>query len=347
MVAIISTVAFSAIGTLIGFQAFITGGIKEGAPYSLLYSDYKDETEDFVATQVKQVDQRLDEHNITYHKEGIDLQYYASSDQDSTVMITNESDYNRFAELLDRETIQLEGEQTIVVGANTTNMMAVENPEDLIDQPLTLDDGTVLKPSESLEPNVLPEFQAFYIVSDSHYEQLPKATEEVTYYAWQADPGQSDQLIAASEILEDEIEGYALYPVDYTIYEIKKGYGPIMFVGLFIGIVFFVSAGSFLYFRLYMDLDDDKQKFSSIAKMGLTDRELSKVINRQTAILFFAPICVALIHGAVALTALSHMFNYSLFQESAYVLGSFLVIQCSYFLVVRSFYTKQIRRSIQ
>src|SRR5690625_5893183 len=63
-----------------------------------------------------------------------------------------------------------------------------------------------------------------------------------------------------------------------------------MFVGLFIGIVFFVSAGSFLYFRLYMDLDDDKQKFSSIAKMGLTDRELGKVIHQQTAILFFAPI---------------------------------------------------------
>jgi putative ABC transport system permease protein len=30
-----------------------------------------------------------------------------------------------------------------------------------------------------------------------------------------------------------------------------------------IGIVFFVSAGSFLYFRLYMDLDEDKQKFKS------------------------------------------------------------------------------------
>jgi|SRR5690625_395862 len=346
MVAIISTVAFSAIGTLIGFQAFITGGIKETAPYSLLYTDHKDESEDFVADQVEQVDQRLAEHAITHQKESVDLQYYASPNQDSTKMITNVSDYNRFAELTDRETIELEGEEAIVVGANTANMMPEEKLEDLINQPITLDDGTVVKPTESLEPNVLPELQAFYVVSDSFYEQLPTATEEVTYYAWQADRGQSDQLLAASETLVDELEGYALYPVDHTIYEIKKGYGPIMFVGLFIGIVFFVSAGSFLYFRLYMDLDDDKQKFSSIAKMGLTDRELGKVIHQQTAILFFAPIVVALIHGGVALTALSHMFNYSLFQESAYVLGSFLVIQCGYFFVVRSFYTKQIKRAI-
>lgn len=347
MVAIISTVAFSAIGTLIGFQSFLTDGIKASAPYSLLYTDYKDDKEEFVANQVKQVDHRLDEEKVTYRKEAIDLQYYSSSDGDSTVMITNESDYNRFATLTDRKAIQLEDDQSVVVGPNTANMMQEENSEDKINQPFKLEDGMVVKPTEKLEPNVLPELQSFYIVSDQYYKALPQAAEQVTYYAWQADSGQSDQVLDASETLTEEIEGHALYPVDYTVYEINKMYGPIMFVGLFIGIVFFVSAGSFLYFRLYTDLDDDKEKFKSIAKMGLTNRELTTVINRQTAILFFAPIIVALIHGAVALTALSHMFNYSLFQESAYVLGSFLVIQCGYFLVVRAFYTKQIKRAIQ
>ncbi|OLO17826.1 ABC transporter permease, partial [Bacillus licheniformis] len=121
---------------------------------------------------------------------------------------------------------------------------------------------------------------------------------------------------------------------------------PILFVGLFIGIVFFVSAGSFLYFRLYTDLDDDKQKFKSIAKMGLTDRELHKVLNRQIGILFFAPIAVALVHGAVALTALSHAFQYNLFKESAMVLGVFFAIQVIYYFIVRFYYTKQIKAAI-
>lgn len=122
--------------------------------------------------------------------------------------------------------------------------------------------------------------------------------------------------------------------------------GPILFVGLFIGVVFFVSAGSFLYFRLYMDLDEDKQKFSSIAKMGLTVKELKKVLTRQTAILFFAPIIVALIHGAVALTALSNLFEFNIFKESVMVLGVFLIIQIIYFFIVRFFYTKQIQAVI-
>src|SRR5699024_4592098 len=121
---------------------------------------------------------------------------------------------------------------------------------------------------------------------------------------------------------------------------------PVLFIGLFIGIVFFVSAGSFLYFRLYTDLDADKEKFRAIAKMGLTEKEMKKVIHRQTALLFFAPIVVALLHGAVALTALSRFFDYSLVEESVLVLGVFAGIQVVYFIVVRHFYTKQIKRTI-
>lgn len=95
--------------------------------------------------------------------------------------------------------------------------------------------------------------------------------------------------------------------------------------------------------HMYMDLDEDKQKFLSVAKMGLTAKELKLVLNRQTAILFFAPIIVALVHGAVALTALSNLFAFNLFKESVMVLGVFLIIQVIYFFIVRFFYTKQIR----
>src|SRR5699024_113054 len=89
---------------------------------------------------------------------------------------------------------------------------------------------------------------------------------------------------------------YSFQSIDYLEYSMNKMYGPILFIGLFIGLVFFVSAGSFLYFRLYSDLDEDQRKFASIAKIGLTTRELKKVLTKQTALLFFAPIIVALIH---------------------------------------------------
>jgi putative ABC transport system permease protein len=95
-----------------------------------------------------------------------------------------------------------------------------------------------------------------------------------------------------------------------------------------------------------MDIDEEKRKFRSIAKIGLTQSELKKVVTRQIAILFFSPIVVALIHGAVALTALSRLFNYNLTAEAGFVLGSFALIQVIYFLIVRFFYVKQVEKMI-
>ncbi len=71
-----------------------------------------------------------------------------------------------------------------------------------------------------------------------------------------------------------------------------------------------------------------------IRKVGLTSRELSKVVTIRLALLFFVPIGVATLHGAVALTALGQMFEYSLFKENTAVLSIFIGIQVVYFLLI-------------
>jgi len=48
-------------------------------------------------------------------------------------------------------------------------------------------------------------------------------------------------------------------PLAYELYKMNQSYGVVLFIGLFIGAVFFVAAGSFLYFRLYADLPDDEK----------------------------------------------------------------------------------------
>src|SRR5699024_10167147 len=164
------------------------------------------------------------------------------------------------------------------------------------------------------------------------------------YAAWEVVSGNEDDIIAAGHELEEE--NPRLMAIDAATYDINAIWGPVMFVGLFIGIVFFVSAGSFLYFRLYTDLDDDKEKFAAISKTGLTAGEMNRVISKQMALLFFAPIVVAVIHGAVALTALSHLFNYNFVYAATLVLGGFLVIQIIYFIFVRFFYIRQVRKYI-
>lgn len=339
MVAMVSTVAFCAIGSLFGFQTVLTSSVKNVNATTFSYRTVDKEAE---KQNVEFINQTLQEEKIKADSENINMTYYEIAND--SILITKESDFNRFASLIGEKQVKVKDGQIILVDFQGTNL---GQQTQLLNETIKLKSGVTLKPNEDevITSRALPAMSSYFIVSDNDYEQLPKPLDAESFYAWQVTDG-DDGIMAASEKLYDKLERYEITSVEYEIYEIMKFYGPILFIGLFIGIVFFVSAGSFLYFRLYMDLDEDKQKFSSISKMGLTDKELKKVLNRQTAILFFAPIIVALVHGAVALTALSNLFDFNLFKESVLVLGVFLFIQIIYFFIVRFYYTKQIKAAI-
>lgn len=332
MVAIVSTVAFSAIGTLFGLQTFLTAGVKNTHPYSFSYTSVDPEEQD-----VAFINKTMREENMKANHEETMLRYYKMG-QDS-ILIARESDFNRFASLLGENPINIQNGQVKVVEF-TGNKFG--QTKDLLGQRIKLNSGVTLIPKEVIYSKALPATDSYYVVSDQDFGKLPAPSKEERYHAWQVTDGE-ENILAASKKIAEVLSPDKFYASDYNIYQLNKGYGLVLFVGLFIGIVFFVSAGSFLYFRLYVDLDEDKQKFRSIAKIGLTEKELKKVLTSQTAILFFTPIFVALIHGAIALTALSHLFYYDLTKVSMVVLSVFLVIQIAYFYIVRLFYTKQVR----
>jgi putative ABC transport system permease protein len=346
MVAIISTVAFSAIGTLFGFQSYLGKGMKDFNPLTFTYHPMENDDQAKFAKDIEQIEQILAERNLEFAGGNMERHYFSNGDSERSTMIVRQSDYNSFADLTNQQKVHLQDDQAIVVEPSKANMLQDGSENRLMNQPVLLESGETIQPYTSMKTTALSEMNAYYIVSDEVYEQLPPSVDHRIYYGWQAETGQDEKVLEIGEFFTEEVEMKEFFSVDYTLYTINKFYGPIMFVGLFIGIIFFISSGSFLYFRLYTDLDEDKQKFKSIAKMGLTAKELKKVISRQTMILFFAPIIVALLHGAVALTALSHLFNYNLFEESAWVLGSFFAIQLIYFFIVRHFYTKQIKSSV-
>lgn len=340
MVAIISTVAFSAIGTLVGLNSYLTTGLKKAHPISFVYT-MEDEQD------VVKIEQTLTDHHLTTDKAEIEMNYFNQGDEDGTVLITNMSTYNAFARLIGEREINIGDNQVTTVEQNDANIMV--SSDKIKRTPVVLEDGTNVKVDLKLDglakPNVLPEMESYYIVGDDMYTRLPKPEATEKMVAWQVVKGEEEDIIQAGQLLSEEM--MPLMAVDSVVYDINKMWGPAMFVGLFIGIVFFVSAGSFLYFRLYTDLDEDKGKFKAISKVGLTTSEMNRVMSKQITILFFAPIMVALIHGAVALTALSHMFGYNLVRESFFVLGSFFIIQVIYFIIVRYFYTKQVRLAIK
>ncbi|TCZ75087.1 ABC transporter permease [Paenibacillus albiflavus] len=341
LVAIISTVSFCAIGSLYGFQSMIGGNNAKENPYLFTYLATNGDSNE--QKHIEQIDRTLKESNLAVEKGALKLTYYSASNGDRTIVVVKQSDYNQLAELMEIDTIQLSGGKAAVVDFGMSRM-----GQSMLNQPVTLQSGVVIEANQAVVSPAVYGFSGYFIVSDDQYAKLQTPIQEKHYYAWHGPLGQKEALAAGGKLTNQlpYSNKYEFYALELQNSILNQRFGPILFIGLFIGIVFFVSAGSFLYFRLYSDLDDDRQKFKSVSKMGLSERELTKILNRQIILLFFAPIVVALVHGAVALATLSNMFQYSLLKESLLVLSLFFIVQVIYFFIVRFFYIRQVRMAV-
>lgn len=346
IVAIISTVAFTAIGTLVGLKTYLTEGLHQANPIDFTYAASNEETK---SEDLKVIQAALEKHDLKTEADSFYLESFQVDELGRMVNIVSDQDYNRFAQLAGEEKVELEKGEAYVVRSSITYITNEEGEKEHLAYEIPLKNNQTLKAKKMLDSEVLSIFDSYYLVSEADFEQiaLTKADNPIEQFGWKAVTGSKDDRIeVGAEVAKIDDRFVPFLAIDYEEYSILKFYGPILFVGLFIGLIFFVSAGSFLYFRLYADLEADQAKFKAINKIGLTEKELSKVVTRQTALLFFTPIIVALVHGAVALTALAHLFNYDLVKESVLVLASFLAIQIFYFLIVRYFYLKQIKSAL-
>lgn len=327
LVSIISTVAFAAIGTLYGFNSMILKSANE-IPYEFELSGKAED----IANSDQEFSKYLAEHDIQTDK--VTISEYTNSAENVTFV--KASEYNQLASLIKQKelnptksAIQIESGNSFNTN-NETKLATVTLPDQSVLPVQTVEKSTVLS---AYNPTVI-------VPDDTDLSSLDASATTV----WQPKGVSYDQLVAIGKAQENN---HLLSARTYMKQSITDNFAPILFVGIFIGIVFFVSAGSFLYFRLYSDLDVDVEKFKMIYKMGLSKHELKKMINQQVGILFFTPIIVSVIHGAVALTAMYHIFNQGMQLAGWEVLGTFILIQVAYYLIARIFYFKKVYRLIQ
>ncbi|MCR8858624.1 ABC transporter permease [Bacillus pseudomycoides] len=340
IVTIISTVAFSAIGTLVGFASMTKGVMNQPIAFHY-YSKQGNENE---SQHVQAIEQTLKKHKISAEK--IDIVSKKTENKplrDATFV--RESDYKKYAKLT--------GEPVDLLTENAVLFLSIEIPgppkkeRTTIELPNDNKSLQVKKVNTSSLGKVLT--GNIYVVSEAQYNLLQDGFKEVKDYMYKTNETKNE--IEAGKELTHQIKAYQEYSrfsaAEYDQNQALQFAGPIFFVGFFIGIVFFVCAGSFLYFRLFSDLEEDYRLFDSIRKVGLTSGELAKVVTIRLGLLFFVPIGVATLHGAVALTALGQMFEYSLVKENAIVLSIFVGIQIVYFILIRSRYLKQLKERLR
>ncbi|WHT87100.1 ABC transporter permease [Bacillus cereus] len=350
IVSIVSAVAFTAIGTTaaIGSKDLV----RMTNPYTFLYGDF--ENDKALNKNLSIIKKHLADANIPYRMASASYIY-----TESNVIVMKLSEYNDLAKALgyQQETIENEGEILLIPGVVSQKHEFKNGDYKKSIEVIQGEWTKTFQVEKAVENLVLPhDTRKIYIaVQDQVYDEIPITSDpnniHIPYRTygfvvddWIKTKRISNELISTFAKEEGSFQFRAL---TLDLLSAKQTNGLLLMASVLVGIVFFTFAASFIYFRLYTDLDRDQQQYKMISKMGLGKRELKKVVTRQLLLMFFLPIIIAVIHTVVAYMALQQLLDFSIMNSSIVILISFICIQVLYFFITRWRYLQKLYKTME
>lgn len=372
IITITSAVAFTSIGALYANMQSEEENTKSTNPQAIAYisnwfnkndddnQENSNETKEKLdETEYKYIEARKkrDEKNIEFiegllEKDRIKYTKFTgerkmsidSESNDSVLTLIPESKYNLLAASLRVNTISLKDNEAFKVAKDKRAYV----PQDLKNS-FTIN-GRLFKVIGEGKKNVLSGFYAdAYVVNDKFFDSIENYRYKENYTAFYVEDWYSTLDTAKkinAEFEKDTERGYYVLSSAISFDTNRKNNGLNLLIVLFIGILFFFTTGSFLYNKFYMDVNEDRKKFKNMSKIGVSYKEIKRVITIELGAMFFIPYIVAVVHSSFALSALKNAKNIDVTFSAFLVMGSFFLIQIVYFMVIRAMYLKEIKREI-
>ena len=125
-----------------------------------------------------------------------------------------------------------------------------------------------------------------------------------------------------------------------------KENGSYFFSMMFLGLIFLISSGVVLYYKVLTDIEEERQRIESISKIGMTSRELQNILLGELRTIFFVPIILG---GGLGLYYLSIMFSnsslmYLLVKKSIILVLIYAVLQTIFYFICRRRYLNEVLR---
>lgn len=329
IITITSSVAFTSIGGVYSFWLNKESEVNSSFPQAFFYAF--NENSLYVNEKIIYLEEALNKSNYNYEK--VQGNIKSLKYNDSEINIINEDTYNKLANSFGKEKITLKENEGVLNSALSKNVNNIEI------------DNIDIKIVSKLDSKILPAlYENLYILNDKSYNKV-KAL-EFSFYSINVDNYKDTLNIARSYLDKFNEENYSkervLLMKAHLLESVKLGYGIFMFLSIFIGIIFFVTTASFLYNKYYMDIEEDKVRYSKLSKIGLTFKEIKKISTIEIGVLFLLPYIVAAIHSLFALLSLNNAFEMEISISAITVMGSFLIIQIIYFFIIRKKYLIEI-----
>ena len=220
---------------------------------------------------------------------------------DETISIIGLNDYNKLAKIFHMDLLELNrGEYAIVSNYESQLYEEVMNRNSII----TIF-GTDYRPSNKLIDGFLfisgnPSNLGFFVVEDETLVNNKKDAELLV-----ANYSTDDEVLINK--IETLIHDYSpsfdtMKDTKIEIKEASVGLSAIVtFIGLYLGIIFLISSSAILALKSLSDCIDDKNKYKVLRQIGADEKEVNKVLFKQTLIFFMMPLSLAIVHTIVGL----------------------------------------------
>ena len=253
------------------------------------------------------------------------------------VGIISKSDFNKLAEIMHFEKIDIQKDEYAIVSNYEANIY-----KEVVKRNCTLKIlDTELKPYKDVidgfeQISANPSNMGFFVVDDSLVQNKVKDRQLlIGNYSTE-----NEEII---ESLENKIQNYKSNFDTYsdTKNDIKQaavGLSVVAtFIGLYLGIIFLISSSAILALKELSDCIDDKNKYKILRQIGAEEKDINKALFKQTLIFFMMPLSLAIIHTLFGLKFCEYMLKTmginNMLDGSLITFAFLLVIYGIYFII--------------
>lgn len=360
IVTLVSTLAFLTVGILSAMSSY-TSQYDKLNPIGLIYKGVVDNP--YEDAHILALLEELEESGLSYHMTRFSVIRQTSSYTSNPVEVFRETDINHLLYSYKYPLVSLDSGESMFIPYSEDSIKKLEKTKvetELIENNIKLTINSVYPkmffPSAIVSSNAI-------IISDEDYKKLVNDFElspdvEPGYHLFTFDiPNWTETENIGVDIYQMVAKDYVKNN-DYTLpfyFEnaglnysyILATYSLLTLVGILVVAVFLLASGSFVYFKLYASLDREKKQFDMLKRIGLTDKEMKRLITRNLVIQFFLPWGLAFVHSAFAFyvvqTVLHDVMNLSIVKEVVVSFSIFAIIQIVYFFLIRWRYISHMR----
>lgn len=193
------------------------------------------------------------------------------------------------------------------------------------------DTGTIIVPDSCAFDAYMDELLYIETLFIANYEDIPKKELET----W-------DEYLSGDEFREfinsDEHRPHVNVKTKTYLYASSTGLTAIaVFIGIYLGLVFLISAAAILSLKELSNAADNKEKYGVLRKIGVDEKMLNHSLRGQSLVFFGIPLLLAVLHSVFGIQV--GMFMLSAFSKRGLTgaiiasSGMILVIYIIYFLI--------------